>query len=130
MRIAIDTSAIIAVMVNQPEKDAIVAITLNAELIAPSSVRWEVGNALSSLYKRKKLLESQIEEVIKIFNQIPIHFENPDLNDVLKICTRHQIYAYDAYVISCAKDFKLPILTLDKAMISIAGKEHIKIMEP
>ena len=46
-----------------------------------------------------------------------------------KICLRHQIYAYDAYVISCAKDFKLPILTLDKAMISIAGKEHVKIME-
>ena len=85
MRIALDTSAIIAVMVNQPEKAAIVAITHGAELIAPSSVRWEVGNALSSLYKRNKLSENQIEVVIKIFNQIPIHYENPDLIDVLKI---------------------------------------------
>ena len=129
MRIAIDTSAIIAVIVNQDEKSSIIALTQDVELIAPASVKWEIGNALSSLYKRKKILENQIEEIISNFNQIPIHFEHPELNDVLKICTKHQIYAYDAYVITCAKEFRVPILTLDLAMRSIAEKEKIKVME-
>jgi predicted nucleic acid-binding protein len=129
MRIAIDTSALIAVMVNQVEKSLIIGITQGAELIAPSSVKWEIGNALSSLYKRNKILENQLDEAINSFNHIPIHFEHPDLKEVLKICVKHQMYAYDAYVIACAKDFHVPILTLDLAMKSIAGKEHVKVME-
>ena len=64
MRIAIDTSAIIAVIVNQPDKSKIVAATVNVELIAPASVKWEIGNALSSLQKRGKISEGQIEEAI------------------------------------------------------------------
>ena len=129
MRIAIDTSAIIAVIVNQPNKSAIIASTINVELIAPASVKWEIGNALSSLKKRGKISEYEIEEAIKGYNQIPIHFEHPDLSDALKICGRHQIYAYDAYVLVCAKEFRVPLLTLDLAMKSIAEKEKIKLVE-
>ena len=129
MRIAIDTSAIIAVIVNQPDKSKIVAATVNVELIAPASVKWEIGNALSSLQKRGKISEGQIEEAIDGYNQIPIHFEHPDLKDALKICKRHQIYAYDAYVLACAKEFRIPLLTLDLPMKSIAEKEKIRLVE-
>ena len=129
MRIAIDTSAIIAVVVNQPEKEKIVAATTNSELIAPASVKWEIGNALSAIHKRKKITEKEIEEAINGFNQIPIHFEHPDLKDALEISVKHQIYAYDAYVLVCAKEFRVPLLTLDQSMKSIAVKEKIKLVE-
>ena len=129
MRLVIDTSAIIAVVLNQGEKSALVSATLDSELIAPASVKWEIGNALSSLQKRGKISEHEINGAIDHYNQIPIHFEHPDLKQVLSICRKHQIYAYDAYVIACARDFRVPLLTLDLAMKAIAIKEKIKVVE-
>jgi predicted nucleic acid-binding protein len=129
MRIAIDTSAIIAVVVNQAEKAKIIKATIDAELIAPASVKWEIGNALSAIYKRRKITSDEIGEALTGFNQIPVHFEHPDLSEALDLCVKHQIYAYDAYVLLCAKEFRVPLLTLDEAMRSIAGKEKIKLVE-
>jgi len=129
MRMTIDTSAILAVVLNQAEKESIVGITVDAELIAPASVKWEVGNALSSLFKRKKISENEIESAIDQYHSIPIRFENPDLKYVLTFCIKHQIYAYDAYVIACAKELRTPVLTLDLAMRAIAEKEKMKLVE-
>jgi predicted nucleic acid-binding protein len=129
MRLVIDTSALIAVVLNQTEKPEIIAVTTAAELIAPASVKWEVGNALSSLLKRKRITESEADEAIDQYNEIPIQYESPDLKTTLALCKKHQIYAYDAYVIACAQVFRIPILTLDLAMKSIGTKEKIKILE-
>ncbi len=129
MRLVIDTSVILGVVLNQVEKQAIIDATSDVELIAPASIKWEIGNALSGLFKRGKLSQIEIDEAIDQYNKIPIHFEHPDLKYVLSLCVKHKIYAYDAYVIACAKDFRVPILTLDLAMRSISEKEKIKVIE-
>ncbi len=61
-RIIIDTSTVIAVALNEPEKRNLIKMTENSELIAPSSLHWEVGNAFSAMFKRKKL---NLSETIK-----------------------------------------------------------------
>jgi uncharacterized protein with PIN domain len=50
--IVIDTSVIIAVIANEPERERIVAATYRANLLAPMSVHWEVGNAFSAMLRR------------------------------------------------------------------------------
>lgn len=54
MDIVIDTSVIIAVIANEPEKGDLVELTKGANLIAPLSVHWEIGNAFSAMLKRRK----------------------------------------------------------------------------
>jgi uncharacterized protein with PIN domain len=54
MDITIDTSALIAVIANEPEKQKLIEVTKGVDLIAPLSVHWEIGNAFSSWFKRKK----------------------------------------------------------------------------
>src|SRR5437763_8514880 len=54
MDIVADTSAIIAVIANEPEKSALVAHTQGADLFAPLSIPWEVGNAFSAMLKRQR----------------------------------------------------------------------------
>ncbi len=62
MRIAIDTSAIIAVITNEPNKKRIIEASLGCELIAPSSVHWEIANAFSAMFKQKRVsLENSIK---------------------------------------------------------------------
>ena len=54
MDLVVDTSAIIAVIADEPEKPAILAHTIDSDVIAPASVRWEIGNALSGMFKRRR----------------------------------------------------------------------------
>ena len=52
MELVADTSAIIAVIANGSERAAILERTVGAELIAPASVHWELGNAFSAMFRR------------------------------------------------------------------------------
>ena len=53
--IVIDTSAILAVLLAEPEKLAVVEATMGRVLCAPASLRWEVGNAAKAGVKRRRL---------------------------------------------------------------------------
>ena len=55
LKIVVDASALIAVVANEPEKEALIRLTAGAELVAPASVHWEVGNALSAMMKRRRI---------------------------------------------------------------------------
>ena len=129
MRIVIDASAILAVLLNQEQRDSIVGLTVGATLIAPGSLHWEIGNALSSLMKRKKLGEKDALIALDDYSRIPIQFEHVDLKSVLPIVQKHLIYAYDAYMIFCAKSFRIPLLTLGNGMAAVAEKEKVKVLE-
>jgi predicted nucleic acid-binding protein len=52
MDVVIDTSAVVAVIVGEPERDTIVELTTSHTLIGPGSIPWEVGNAFSAMFKR------------------------------------------------------------------------------
>ena len=124
-QIVIDTSAIIAVVLNEPEKDTLIEITQDTELISPASVHWEVGNAFSAMFKRRRL---NLKEAIKGYSEyqkIPIQLIDIDIEDALKISEKNNIYAYDA----CSIKYKLPLLTLDSHLQEIAMKNKVKILE-
>ena len=55
MDIVIDTSAIIAVIVGEPERKRIVELTTGYALIGPGSIPWEMGNAFSAMLKQRRL---------------------------------------------------------------------------
>ncbi len=44
MNIVIDTSALLAVIVAEPERDRIVELTAGHTLIGPGSIPWEIGS--------------------------------------------------------------------------------------
>lgn len=96
MDITIDTSALIAVIANEPLKNQIVKITEDVNLCAPASVHWEVGNAFSAMLKRNRINISQAQSCIRAYQQIPIRFIDVHLEQTLGIVEQLKIYAYDA----------------------------------
>jgi predicted nucleic acid-binding protein len=129
MKIVVDTSAILGVLLNQGAKEWLVASTAGATLIAPASLHWEIGNALSSLIKRKKITEKDVDFILDAYSKIPIQFVEVDLKATLAMVIKHSIYAYDAYMLVCAKQFKIPLVSLDKGLVEVAKKEHVRILE-
>jgi predicted nucleic acid-binding protein len=124
-----DTSVILCVLLKREAARKIVSRTVGMTLIAPGSLRWEVGNALSSLMKRGLLAFDQARDVFKVFEAMEIQYRDVDAERVLELCARHRMYAYDAYVLECARSLRVPLLTLDSAMANIALKEKIRMVE-
>lgn len=129
MDIVIDTSAIVAVIVGEPERTKIIEITAGNTLLGPGSIPWEIGNAFSAMFKQKRLSLEEAEKGIFIFKSIPIRYIETDFVSVLNISNQAGIYAYDAYFLDCAKRQKAPLLTLDRRLKASALDFNIKTVE-
>ena len=129
MEITIDTSALIAVCLDEPARTNLVAKTLGTRLIAPESVHWEMGNALSAMLKRQQINWQQTQLSLDIYRQIPIRLVPVDLKDALEYVERFGLYAYDAYLLVCAVKQHTPLLTLDQELKRAARQLGIKLLE-
>ncbi len=129
MEVVIDASVLIAVITNEDEKEKLVVLTSEAELIAPLSVHWEIGNAFSSLLKRKRVTLEEALEAIDIYLQIPVRFVEVELTESLELADELGLSAYDAYLIRCAAKYRLPLLTLDGKLAQAAKKKKIQVLE-
>jgi len=129
MNIVIDTSVIIAVVVNEPIKSVLIEQTQNATLLSPHSVEWEIGYAFSAMFKRERITVEQAAQAIAIYRQIPLRFVDIELEEAVKLAGDLDIYAYDAYLIRCAQKYKSSLLTLDKGLRVAAERASVSVIE-
>ena len=129
MNIVVDTSVILAVIANEPEKEKLIQFTHGTDLIAPLSVHWEIGNAFSAMFKRKRVTLDQALLAIQAYDNIPIRYVDIELTQSLEIAELLDIYAYDAYLIRCAVKYKSPLLSLDQGLVDVARRMKLKIVE-
>ncbi|MGA9355124.1 MAG: type II toxin-antitoxin system VapC family toxin [Terriglobales bacterium] len=129
MEIVIDASAILAVIAEQPEKPELVRLTRGATLVAPSSVHWEVGNALSAMFKRRAIALDEALTLLEAYAAIPIRLTDLALRQVVQLSAKLNVYAYDAYVIACALNQRAPILTLDGGLRARARELKLDVLE-
>ena len=85
MDVVIDTSALVAVIVGEPERDRIVELTAGNRLIGPGSIPWEVGNAFSAMLKQSRLTLDEAHKGLAIFESIPVQYAKPDFAHALAI---------------------------------------------
>jgi predicted nucleic acid-binding protein len=129
MDIVIDTSALIAVIVDEPERGRIIKLTAGFSLIGPGSIPWEVGNAFSAMFKQNRLTLEEARKGLAIFEEIPLRYIRVDFENALKISKQANLYAYDAYLIECAIRNKAPFLTLDRKLKIAAQNLMVKTLE-
>jgi len=129
MEVIIDASVLIAVITNEEEKEKLIQLTTGVELVAPLSVHWEIGNAFSSLLKRKRLTIKEVLTAIDIYLQIPVRFVEVELTESLELANEMGLYAYDAYLLRCAAKYRLPLITLDGRLAEAARKKKLQVLE-
>lgn len=129
MRIVIDTSALLAVLLGEPERGALIEATRGAQLCSPESLPWEVGNALSAMLKRRALDLTTASAVLKSYQQVPVQLVVVDLLAALQLASRFRIYAYDAYMLEAARSQQCALLTLDKTLKRVAREAQITLLE-
>jgi len=126
--LVIDTSALIAVIVGKPERDAIVSVTSGQTLIGPGSIPWEVGNAFTAMVKQRRINVADARKGLEIFDSIPLRYVHTDIANTLSIAARLGLYAYDAYFLDCAARYSAPLLTLDRPLRLAADRLDVKLV--
>lgn len=128
MKITVDTSTILAVVLNEPEKHQLIEMTKDAHLIAPMSLHWEIGNAFSLMFKKKRIIYREAIAAYRLYEEIPVEIMSIDMENALEISHDFGIYAYDAYMLACALENKTTLLTLDRHLSETATKLKIRTL--
>lgn len=129
LEVVVDTSALIAVLTAEPTRDRLIARTQGADLLAPGSVHWETGNALSALIKRRRLKLAEVQAALSAYARIPIRLVEVELGAALELADRFGLYAYDAYLMACARQHSAPLLTLDPRLRRAAHEAGVRVLE-
>jgi predicted nucleic acid-binding protein len=129
MDIVTDTSAIIAVVLGEPTKRELLRLTRGHHLIAPYSIHWEIGNSFSRLFKQGRITLEEAKSAYHLYQQIPIHFVEIQMESALEIAKNLNIYAYDAYLLSCTITNRATLISLDKGLIRNAKRLNLSVLE-
>jgi predicted nucleic acid-binding protein len=129
MDVLLDASAIMAIILNEQNRDTVIMLTRNTTLFSPEVISFEIGNALVNLYRKQKILESELLEAYRNFTLIPIRNIKVDIGKALKIACNYKIYAYDAYYLEIASRLKIPLITFDESMKRVAFNLKVNILD-
>jgi predicted nucleic acid-binding protein len=126
MNIVSDTSAIIAVLLGEGAKEAVIEATQDASLIAPASMPYEIGNAFTAMFKRHTITIDEVLKALQVFEAIPIRLVDVDLGQAVVLASEMNLYAYDAYMVEVAVRYRAPLLTLDKRLAEAAKNQGVE----
>lgn len=129
MDIVVDTSALLAVITGEPERNRIVELTSGHTLVGPGAIPWEIGNAFSAMLKQRRLTLAEAQEGLRIFHAVPLRLLKVDMANAISLAHQAGLYAYDAYFLDCAARHAAPLLTLDRGLMKAANAIGIKLLE-
>lgn len=129
MNLVVDASAVLAVIVSEPERSVVLEVTMGQSLVAPDSLRWEIGNAFSAMLKRSRISLQQAQQGYDSYKQMPIRSVEVNIRNALEIAHQCKLYAYDAYFIECAQRYNCPLLTLDRTLRRASIEAGVNIVE-
>lgn len=86
------------------------------ELFSTALLRYEVGNGLKMAVTRKRVSDSDVQNLYGEFLNYGIKEKEVDLNQSLQICLLENLTFYDASYLALAKNLSCPLLTLDKKL--------------
>jgi len=129
VELVVDTSALLAVLLGEPERPALIARAEGAVLLAPGSVPWEVGNALIAGFRRKRLNARQVGDAWAFFERIPLRLLPIAVAKALELAEQIGLYAYDAYILEAVRTRRVPLLTTDKRLRAAAAGLGLEVWE-
>lgn len=127
--LVVDTSALLAVLLNEPTRPALITATEGYGLVGAPSLPWEIGNALVAAVRRKQLSAEAVSQAWTNYQSVPVRLAEIDIGRALEIGIEGGVYAYDAYVLETAQMERLPLLTLDRGLTRAAARLGVRLLD-
>ncbi|MFI4914479.1 MAG: type II toxin-antitoxin system VapC family toxin [Steroidobacterales bacterium] len=117
----VDASALAAVLFNEPAADQVVAQLLDATLLAPPLIEYEIGNTCWKKCRRHPELEEPLRIAFLSLRKLELQLHDVDAARVLKLANELRITYYDASYLWLARQLDAPLISLDHALLSLHG---------
>jgi len=99
------------------------------EALAPALLWFEIRNILIVNERRKRLTEAATREFLARLQALPMRTDVvPDEAAVLRLAREHKLSVYDAAYLELALRLRLPLATLDDALLVAARREGVKAL--
>lgn len=128
-KLVVDTSVVVAVLVNEPTRTAVMRATAGVVALAAPSLPWEVGNALVAMGRRKLMTAAEAVKAWEAFAEIPLRYVEIDVSEAVRRAYAHGIYAYDSYVLEVAEKAGAGLLSFDERQIQVARAMGLSVVE-
>jgi predicted nucleic acid-binding protein len=130
MKLVIDASVAVKWILPEPGSDDAAALrTADADLIAPSLVVAEIGNAIWKAARRGDIGRSDAAKALRTavahFSAIMPFDDLAETAIEMAIDLRHPIY--DCLYLALARRENAPLATADEAMVAAARKAKVKV---
>jgi predicted nucleic acid-binding protein len=125
----IDTSALLAVLLGEPERPALIRATRGVVLFAPAPLPWEVGNALVAMVRRNRLSRIEADRAWTGYEAVSLRLVEVDVRAAMQLAVECGLHAYDGYMLALAKARGMPLLTLDARLAAGARQAGLVIAE-
>jgi predicted nucleic acid-binding protein len=129
MEIVSDASAVLAVALNERDREWVIEKTSGYSIVSPEVLPYEIGNALIAVRRKGYLNDKEILQAFSILQRIAVRLVPVEIYTAMKIAMRFNIYAYDAYYLQCCIENKLPLISLDDRMCDVAKSLTIKVVK-
>jgi predicted nucleic acid-binding protein len=134
MRVILDASAILCVVLEEQQRDSLVIAVGDAELICPSTTELDIANALSRMVKNKGKRDHSLnsEEALRVwalYRSLPIKTVKADMDETLRLAVSRSMFSYDASYLELASRLNVPLVTLDGGMKQAARELKISCLE-
>jgi predicted nucleic acid-binding protein len=127
-RILLDSSAIIATIVDEPEGDIVSKLTQDKIIASPYIVQIEFVNALTRMMRKRTIDREGMITALQTFKKLPLKFIDVNFENVIEISWKYKIYAYDACYLEVAQRMNLPLLTFDVGMGEVGKDMKLTIL--
>lgn len=115
----VDASAIVALLFNEPMRDAVVARLRGASLRAPSLIQFEVANACLKKMRAVPGERRPLLQAFSFFDRLSITPETVDIAAALALAERTKLSLYDASYLWLAHALDAELVTLDDKLVRV-----------
>lgn len=121
--VVIDASAVLCVLLGDEQIPSKIRSSLddyaknNLDLVAPTLLKTEVGNALKSATLQKRMTANTAASLYEKFLELPIKYlAEINFLKILKVSLDKKLSFYDATYLHLAQSLKLELLALDNKL--------------
>ena len=107
------------------------AVSGFSDALAPRLWAYEVRNSVLMGLRRRRISKTDAEEFLDSIKSLPIRLTDPlSYNGVFQLADRHGLTVYDAAYLDLAVRERLPLASIDAALIRAAEQSGITVFQP
>lgn len=114
----VDASIVAAIVFGEPEAGRAAKLVGDAELVAPSLLRYELTNIAWKKMRRHAKQADLISRGLRLALDLDVRYVEVEFEPVLALATERGITAYDAAYLWLSRTLKAPLATLDARLAS------------